>query len=395
MTTRTVATRARGDCHNSFSVGEPAHRFWRGLNCHVRQAQHWERDVAEKLERRQTPQTIAWFRDLHKRGLLDLDPPYQRRSVWNQKYREFFIETVLLHYPAPPIFLHEDISSDGSTRYAVVDGKQRLTTVFDFAEDLFPVASDSIIQRHQGKYFSQLDGETKRSFWTYQSPVEFLPAIDEGLLTNIFDRINRNVARLTRQELRHARFDGPFSASAEELTEVLAEELPVDAPRIAKSSRRQMKDVEFTAQLLLLVENGPQSFSQDDLDQAYSDRDEIWESRRTVERQFRRVLAFLQDLFEQPALLQPHSRRIRNQADFYSLFGAVLELNNDGTLPAVDDAAERLSTFLSTVGDDVEREKTEVAKRYYQAARSASNDLRQRTTRIAVLKAVLSGDSST
>lgn len=348
--------------------------------------------MVEKLERRQTPQTIAWFRDLHKRGLLDLDPPYQRRSVWNQKYREFFIETVLLHYPAPPIFLHEDISSDGSTRYAVVDGKQRLTTIFDFAEDLFPVAGDSIIQRHQGKYFSQLDDETKRSFWTYQTPVEFLPAVDEGLLNNIFDRINRNVARLTRQELRHARFDGAFATTAEELTEVLAEELPVDAPRIARSSRRQMKDVEFTAQLLLLVENGPQSFSQDELDQAYSDRDEIWEARRTVERQFRRVLAFLQDLFEEPPLLQPHSRRIRNQADFYSLFGATLELINENNLPAAPAAAERLSAFLSTVADDVQREGMEVGKRYYQAARSASNDLRQRRTRIAVLKTIMSGD---
>ena len=65
--------------------------------------------MQERLERRQSLQTIAWFNDLYKRDLLNLDPPYQRRSVWNITFRQYFIETVLLHYPAPAIFLYEDI----------------------------------------------------------------------------------------------------------------------------------------------------------------------------------------------------------------------------------------------------------------------------------------------
>jgi hypothetical protein len=232
--------------------------------------------VAEKLERRQSPQTIAWFNDLYRRELLDLNPPYQRRAVWNQKFREFFIETVLLHYPAPPIFLHEDIRPDGTTQYAVVDGKQRLTAIFQFIEGLFPLAEDSILQRYQGRFFSQLDDDAKKTFWTYQLPVEFVPTTDESVLTGIFDRFNRNVARLTRQELRHAKFDGDFAKTVEELTETVADDLPSGVPHIAKTSLRQMKDVELVAQLVLLMEDGPQSFSQDDLDQAYSDRDEAW-----------------------------------------------------------------------------------------------------------------------
>ena len=49
--------------------------------------------------RRHNQQTIAWFNDLNKRGLLDLDPPYQRRSVWNQAYKDAFIDTILIQYP--------------------------------------------------------------------------------------------------------------------------------------------------------------------------------------------------------------------------------------------------------------------------------------------------------
>lgn len=56
-------------------------------------------------ERRQTTQSIAWFWDLYKRDLLELDPPYQRRSVWSQSYKDYFIDTILLDYPAPAVFL--------------------------------------------------------------------------------------------------------------------------------------------------------------------------------------------------------------------------------------------------------------------------------------------------
>jgi hypothetical protein len=40
---------------------------------------------------RHSPQTISWFWDLYQRGLLELDPPYQRKSVWNNVYKAYFI----------------------------------------------------------------------------------------------------------------------------------------------------------------------------------------------------------------------------------------------------------------------------------------------------------------
>ena len=319
-----------------------------------------------------------------------MDPPYQRRSVWNQRFRSFFIETVLLDYPSPPIFLHEDIRSDGSARYAVIDGKQRLTSVFDFVQDLFPIADDSVLENFRGSVFSQLGEDTKTGFWRYQFPVEFVPSVDEALLTSIFDRINRNVARLTAQELRHAKYSGEFASSAEDMTVVLDESLPPGIPRIAGTSRKQMKDVEFTAQLLLLTENGPQTFSQEELDQAYSDRDDVWDERRAVERRFRGVVAHLQHLFSEPVVGTPKARRLANQADFYSLFGALLSL--DDGVPPSETMASRLSAFMEAVVDSDARDANEQARLYYDATRSASNDLRRRRDRIQILKAIIEGE---
>lgn len=346
-----------------------------------------------RLERRQSFHTVAWFRDLYRRQLLDLDPPYQRRSVWNQDYRDFFVETVLLQYPAPAIFVHEVISPDGVARYSVVDGKQRLTTLFDFTEDLFPIGDKSLLTSFQGLFFSQLEDDVKKAFWTYQFSVEFLPTVNESTLTNVFDRINRNVAKLTRQELRHARFGGSFASAVERLNDYLLKELPGEVPRIAQSSRHQMKDIEFVAQLLLLLENGPQSFSQDELDDAYSERDSDWETEVRADSYFRTVVAYLKALFAQPDMTASSLRRLKNQADFYSLFGAVFSLQVQDKIPDANLAAQRLKIFFDALAEEGGRERTDEVGRYYQAARSASNDLRQRVTRINTLTAVLSGES--
>jgi hypothetical protein len=341
-------------------------------------------------ERRQTTQSIAWFWDLYKRDLLELDPPYQRRSVWSQSYRDYFIDTILLDYPAPAVFLYEDIDEDGIAEYSVVDGKQRLSTVFGFLGGEFAVSDTASRSSLRGLAFADLPGDTKRSFYSYQFAIEFLPTTDPGTLSNIFDRINRNVARLTPQELRHARFDGLFATKTESLTEALEEALPPNFPRIAPTSKRQMKDVEFLAQLLLLTERGIETYSQDDLDTAYSDRDEEWDDGQRVEREFRETLEILRGWAED--LLAGEARRLRNQADFYSLYGAVLNLSRENKVPDRKVAVARLEAFMQGVSDEDSRQRNEDAKRYFEATRSASNDVAQRRDRIRILTSVLTGD---
>ena len=110
-------------------------------------------------ERRQTTQSIAWFWDLYKRDLLELDPPYQRRSVWSQSYKDYFVDTILLDYPAPAVFLYEDIDDDGIAEYSVVDGKQRLSTVFEFLRGEFPVSDAASVTSLRGLPFTDLPSD--------------------------------------------------------------------------------------------------------------------------------------------------------------------------------------------------------------------------------------------
>ena len=47
------------------------------------------------MSRTLTTQDVSWFLDLKERDQLNLDPPYQRRSVWSPRDKRFFIDTIL------------------------------------------------------------------------------------------------------------------------------------------------------------------------------------------------------------------------------------------------------------------------------------------------------------
>ena len=59
------------------------------------------------MTRRHNFQTFSWFYDIFKRDLLDLDPSYQRRSVWNQSFKNYFVEMDLPLMKASVPYLHQ------------------------------------------------------------------------------------------------------------------------------------------------------------------------------------------------------------------------------------------------------------------------------------------------
>jgi hypothetical protein len=346
----------------------------------------------DNIQRDMNFQSVGWFWDLYKRQLLIMDPPYQRRSVWNQEYRDYFVDTVLHGYPAPAIFLFRETTPDGVSKYSVVDGKQRLSTLFDFASNDFPVGEKKTIQRFRGKYFKNLQDDIKTAFWNYRFAVEYVPSENEEIINNIFDRINRNVAKLTPQELRHARFSGEFISKVQELSEWMFKKLPQGIPNIAAQSRKQMKDDEFIAQLLLLLEEGPKSYSQDDLDAAFAQREDNWEAKEATTARLQEIIDYVAQWTNSDRGVAIFKSRLRNQADFFSLVGAIDEIINTHGLATIEDPITKLEIFVKAVDDPKTRSSKPEVNAYYNAARSASSDAGSRRTRIDTIKSVLLGE---
>jgi hypothetical protein len=272
-----------------------------------------------------------------------------------------------------------------------VDGKQRLMAVFEFTTGSFPVAEECPLIHLRGKYFEQFSRDEKTLFWTYQFPIEYLPTNEETIINAIFQRINKNTARLTRQELRHARFGGLFIAASEELSEEMSKILPEGFPRLETQSRKQMKDVELVANLLLSLEEGIRGYSQDELDASFSEREQEWDKAAEVRNRFNQAMASIRDLCANPTDPPLHKTRLRNQADFYSLFTAVDASAQTGGTFSSSEMTSRLADFVARVEDEQRRAESPAAMDYFSAARSNSNDTGPRKKRHEIILKVLDG----
>ena len=215
------------------------------------------------MARNLTTQDISWFLDLYAKGQLNLDPPYQRRSVWSPRDRRFFIDTILNNYPAPPIFLHKTLDDQGRATYHVVDGKQRLLTIIQFTQEKVRIPDDFADVNLQKKQWKDLERSNREKFWNYYLIVEMLPDVSDAAVRNIFDRINRNARKLMPQEMRHAKYDGWFITTAE----AEAEKQEWKDFGVSTAARiKRMADVQFVSELfMLLIHHKIEGFDQDSL----------------------------------------------------------------------------------------------------------------------------------
>jgi len=154
-----------------------------------------------------------------------------------------------------------------------------------------------------------------------------------------------------------------------------------------------MKDVEIVASLLLLLEEGVKGYSTDGIDEAFASRDVTWPAGVRLEDEYRRTIVKLREILSAcpPSGWPLIGTRLANQADFYSLFGAVAELNRQKVLPEPQAIVAALSQFVGAFnGLDLENGIPAIVD-YYKAARSNSNDKGQREIRIRIVKDVLLG----
>lgn len=343
------------------------------------------------MDRRPTTQDISWLLDLDKNGQLDLDPPYQRRSVWTAKDRRFFLDTIFRNFPSPAIFLHKVISDTGAAKYYVVDGKQRLETILRFSKGKLRIAQDYGDVRLNNKRFSDIadDFEMKARFWNYQLPVEMIDFQESEMVKDVFDRLNRNSRKLTSQELRHAKFDGWLITKAEAEAEL---EVWRSLGVATRARATRMMDVQFISELIALILQGkPNGFSQDDLDDlyaAYDDLDELPDFD---------LQAFDDQMELGKSTLVAMERRNRSVTEIartfthiYSLWGVLITAD---LLPDVELLADRYQAFMAKVekladlgpGMALPDGDYERAAAYREASRGASTEPAQRLARHTIL----------
>lgn len=175
-----------------------------------------------ELKRKHEPEDI-------KRKDIIIDPEFQRNFVWGSAQKSELIESILMGIPLPVIYLFEQL--DGKKQ--VVDGRQRLTSIFDFMNNKFPLSDMKILKKENGSTFKKLDPLLQSKIEDYQIQAYLIkPPTPERIKFDIFDRVNRSGTQLNHQEMRNALYQGKCTvllkelAKSKEFTEATGKAVP-------------------------------------------------------------------------------------------------------------------------------------------------------------------------
>lgn len=288
---------------------------------------------------------MNWIRDkksikdlfgMYQKGALQLQPFFQRNLVWTDKAKSQFIESILLNLPISEVYLYENEQG----LLSVIDGQQRLSTIFHFLEKKFTLKGLEKLEGYNGK---DADFDQVNQFENFEIYfVKIDKDVSRGEIIDTYSRINRYTVNLNAQELRRATYsDSDFLKLSEELSEL---EFFEYGRFFTTRKRERMNDIEFISELLACMIDGIQD-KRNKLDEFYINYTNI-EDYEIYKNNFNEVISEIESIFNFPTYFQDEkihyngaipsknlgSTRYKQQADFYSLFFLFRQLKNEHIL---------------------------------------------------------------
>lgn len=330
-----------------------------------------------------THRSVVWFKKAFDAGDLVIKPPFQRNPVWSLRQKSSLIDTILLEYPIPELYMQEVTDGDGNQKHLLVDGQQRIRSVLAFLAGEFALEDESPSWANLA--FEDLSPNDRKRVFEYSFVVRLLPEMPEDEVRAIFQRVNKNTTVLNAQELRHATYWGPFIKLMEEISDF---EFWSSASLFSANDRRRMLDIEFISELAVAVLNGLQN-KKKRLEEFYQQYETNFDQSESLRSIFINVLGEIGQSLPEIA-----KTRWSKKSDFYTLF---VKLAKHAALLPLDAANRKnlgvlLSDFAARVDEAIgEPEKpapTDIADYVLNVSRAAS-DLGARQERERVLDKVL------
>ncbi|TXN64069.1 DUF262 domain-containing protein [Methylobacterium sp. WL18] len=287
-----------------------------------------------------TNRSIAWLKKANETGQLEMSPPFQRNPVWSERQKGSLIETILLEYPIPEIYMQDVTNHIGDEKHIVVDGQQRIRAVLEYISGGYAMGEEG--SKWNGFYFEDLSEVDRRKIYEYKFVTRILPEMTEEQIRSIFQRINRNTVVLNAQELRHATYWGPFIKLMEELADLdYWSYFGIFSP----NDRRRMLDAEYISEIAVAYLNGPQN-KKTKLEDYYQLYESDFDDYDRLKNLFTKVLGEIDQ-----SINSIYSTRFRKKSDFYTLFLVLAE--HEDKLPLSSERRERLYKFLQVFGEVV------------------------------------------
>lgn len=334
---------------------------------------------------------------------LIVDDSYQRRSVWNESDKIRLIETILLNFIVPEIFLWkaETNPDTGKSITHIVDGQQRIKTIIDFINNEFCLKKNALLEEKSkqewgNKYFKDLDGDIKKNFWNYQLMIVDIDGnATRGEIVNMFRRLNLTDYSLNNQEKRNS-MSGEFASLARKLSE-----LPIwETYKLFNNTDiKRMKDVEFCASLILLYRSGIIDQSdQKALNRAYEDLKSGYVEAEDDQKAILGAISIIKHFLDSELLLS----FLQKKSQLYTMFSVIFYMQREDISFDIDMVikletfVEMYSVFDNSMNIDnlIAEEKIlfDNIKKYKLASSEGLNKLTNRMIRFNILKSFLFND---
>lgn len=192
---------------------------------------------------------------------FDITPNFQRRDAWSPERKSLYIESLILGLPVPQIVLAEDPGKRG--RFIVLDGKQRLMTMKQFAA---PDDSFKSFALRKLEFANELEGMTFAQMQSSLTAIDHAENLlaqpirtivvrnwhDPAVLYQVFVRLNQGSLSLSPQELRQALFPSDFTRWVNVRS---AGSSPIQRARRIKHEDFRMRDAEMLLRFIAFAES--------------------------------------------------------------------------------------------------------------------------------------------
>ncbi len=212
----------------------------------------------EKIRVRTTNITVELLVSRIKYNEVDLEPDFQRSFVWKAERQSRLIESLLLRIPIPVFY----VAADENENWLVVDGVQRMFTIYNYVTDQFPLNHLEYLEKYNKKKYCDLPRQMQRRIGESELVVNVIDhGTPEDVMFNIFHRINTGGMTLNGQEIRNALHPGPVRDYLKQLADTEAFRKATDY----SIRQDRMADRECVLRFIAFYANAWEKYNDNDL----------------------------------------------------------------------------------------------------------------------------------
>ncbi|HEN0407598.1 TPA: DUF262 domain-containing protein [Streptococcus agalactiae] len=225
-------------------------------------------------------------------------PDYQREELlWNPYYKSRFIESLVLDYPIPLIFLGDTDSG----KLEIIDGLQRISTIAEFLRGDFALQGLKKLTCLNGLSYQDIPEEEVRRLEAKSLRIIVLKkSTPEVVKKELFDRLNTSSLRATTSEVRYGReSDNPMMKLIRDLSEDMEFRKTTN---LTETRLNRKEDIELVSRFFA-YSNNLENYSgkvMDFIDQYMISEEDTWtqEKEYKYREEFNRVINFVSQYFD-------------------------------------------------------------------------------------------------